>query len=108
MSVPTHPAAHPTVSPLRRILVEIHRGGSLDDVAARIGVAPDEAAAMVDYWVGRGVLTREAVSGGCPPAGCGGCALRSSCAAPGLTGASPGLTGRPLLHTIRPADPPRE
>ncbi|MBC9718726.1 hypothetical protein H9Y04_39990 [Streptomyces sp. TRM66268-LWL] len=102
-----------TVSPLRRILVEIHRGGSLEDVAARIGVAPDEAAAMVDYWVGRGVLTREAVSGGCPPAGCGGCTLRASCTSPGLTrkpsgppGTSPGLTGRPLLHTIRPADAP--
>ncbi|SDK23082.1 hypothetical protein SAMN05421806_105401 [Streptomyces indicus] len=89
----------PAVGPLRRILVEVHRGGTLDAIADRVGVAPDEAAAMVDYWVGRGVLTREAVSGGCPPAGCGGCALRSSCT-------SQGRPGRPLLHTIRPAGKP--
>ncbi|MFE7608375.1 FeoC-like transcriptional regulator [Streptomyces celluloflavus] len=91
------------VSPLRRVLVEMRRargGARLEDIAARVGVGPDEVASMVEYWVGRGLLTREAVSGGCPESGCGGCAGWTSC------GARDGRAGGTLLHTIRVVSPP--
>lgn len=89
------------VSPLRHVLQQILRAqGSLrlEEIAARAGVAPDEAASMVEFWIGRGALTREEVNGGCPPTGCGGCALARSCAAARTGAASP-----PLLRIVRPA-----
>ncbi|MER5885353.1 FeoC-like transcriptional regulator [Streptomyces sp. NPDC001941] len=89
------------VSPLRHVLVAVRRArGSVrvEDIAAEAGVAPDEAASMIEYWVRRGVLTREEVNGGCPPAGCGGCPARTSCG-------TPALGGTPLLHTIRVTEP---
>ncbi|WP_411143935.1 FeoC-like transcriptional regulator [Streptomyces sp. x-80] len=91
------------MSPLRRVLVEMRRargGARLEDIAARVGVGPDEVASMVEYWVGRGLLTREAVSGGCPESGCGGCAGWTSC------GARDGRAGGTVLHTIRAVSPP--
>ncbi|MFC5720869.1 FeoC-like transcriptional regulator [Streptomyces gamaensis] len=94
-----------SVSPLRHILrlVQETRGSlRLEELAERAGVAPDEAASMVDYWVARGVLTREEVGGGCPAAGCGGCALKTSCAPSGRAGGG-GIA--PVLYAIRPARP---
>ncbi|GHF34395.1 hypothetical protein GCM10010359_41070 [Streptomyces morookaense] len=88
------------VSPLRHVLQQILRaqgGLRLEEIAERAGIAPDEAASMVDYWIGRGLLTREAVDGGCPTAGCGGCALARSCAS-----ARTGAVTPPLLHIVRP------
>lgn len=93
--------------PLRRMLDEIRAGAregrplDVPGLAARLGVAPDEAASMLDFWVARGVLAREDVTGGCPAAGCGGCALRRSCA-PASGGGT--RTAGPILRTIRLRD----
>ncbi|MFF4737042.1 FeoC-like transcriptional regulator [Streptomyces sp. NPDC001262] len=91
------------VSPLRHVLQQIlqAQGGlRLEEIAARAGVAPDEAASMVEFWIGRGVLTREAVNGGCAPAGCGGCALATACS---TARRAEGGTAPSALHVIRPA-----
>lgn len=96
-----------SVGPLRQVLVRIRRardGVRLDRITAEIGVTPDEVASMVDYWVRRGLLTREEVSSGCPPSGCGGCAAATNCAGSRLGGAPRG----PVLHTIRPLSPPSD
>ncbi|MFE0107041.1 FeoC-like transcriptional regulator [Streptomyces sp. NPDC059009] len=97
------PASGPPPSPLRQVLAEVRATqGSVRpaDIAARVGVDPDEAEAMIDFWVRRGELTREEVSGGCPPAGCGGCALVQAC---GGGGPAARAAHRPLLLTVRPA-----
>ncbi|MGH4028999.1 FeoC-like transcriptional regulator [Actinomycetota bacterium Odt1-20B] len=89
----------PAPGPLRQVLAEVRAArGSVRpaDIAARVGLAPDEAEAMIDFWVRRGELTREEVGGGCPPAGCGGCALVQACGGPALA------ARRPLLLTVRP------
>lgn len=96
------------MSPLRQLLAEVRdaRGGvRLDDIARRVGVARDEAAALVDYWVARGELAREEVAGGCPPAGCGGCALARACGVARAGG--PASRPEPLLFTIRAVRPPQ-
>lgn len=90
------------VSPLRHVLQQILQAqGSLrlEEIAARAGVAPDEAASMVEFWIGRGVLTREDVNGGCPTAGCGGCTLMAACSTARRTGDG---TTPSSLHIIRP------
>ncbi|WP_157390814.1 FeoC-like transcriptional regulator [Nocardia terrae] len=89
----------PAPSPLRRVLAEItaSRGDfSLDQVARSVGVSTDEVRAMVDYWARKGRLSVERIDSGCPPAGCGGCAIRSSCSTTAAKG--PGL----LAITPRP------
>lgn len=96
------------VSPLRQVLHQIlrARGGlRLEEIAAGAGVAPDEAAAMVDYWVARGVLAREEVNGGCPSTGCGSCASAVACTGTRRSGAA---VASPLLHIVRPADRPTD
>ncbi|MGW1076288.1 FeoC-like transcriptional regulator [Streptomyces sp. NPDC002537] len=93
------------MSPLRQVLAAVREANGsvrLDDIARRLGLAPDEVASMVDYWVHRGELTREEVGGGCPSGGCGGCASVSSCG----TGTSLRKRKGPLLLTIRPARRP--
>ncbi|MER7504341.1 FeoC-like transcriptional regulator [Nonomuraea pusilla] len=68
---------------LRQVLAEIvaARGTAhLGEIARRAGITRDEAEAIVDYWVERGRLSRDRL-GGCPPRGCGGCALADGCSA---------------------------
>jgi hypothetical protein len=68
------------MSPLRRVLVAVREGRahSLDDLAREAGVSPEEAAAMLDYWVARGRLTREEIAPGCSAASCGTCPVAAS------------------------------
>jgi hypothetical protein len=85
------------MSPLRRVLAAVREGRarSLDDLAREAGVSPEETAAMLDYWVARGLLTREEIAPGCPAAGCGSCPVTAS-------GCATRPRNAPALVTITP------
>jgi hypothetical protein len=89
------------MSPLRQVLAAVLEGRarSLDDLAREAEVSPEEASAMLDYWVARGRLAREEITSGCPASGCGSCPVAAGCAA------GPRRAG-PALVTIG-ADPRR-
>lgn len=95
------------MSPLRRVLAAVVEGRarSLDDIAREAEVSPDEASAMLDYWVARGRLTREEITPGCPASGCGSCPIAAGCSA-GPKSGGPALVAigvRPRRN--RPATP---
>ncbi|KNE82041.1 MULTISPECIES: FeoC-like transcriptional regulator [Streptomyces] len=87
------------MSPLRRVLTAVTEGRArtLDDVAREAGVSRDEASAMLDYWVSRGRLTREEITPGCPPRGCGSCPMASGC-----TTRTPGSAPALITIGVRP------
>lgn len=81
--------------PLTRVLAAFADGaGTLRDVAAVTGLAPDVVAASVDHLVRLGRLRAEEVSAGCPTGGCGTCPVAAAgCAsASGRRGALTALT----------------
>lgn len=91
-------SARPT-SPLRQVLNEVREGTatSLTQIAERVGVSRDEAAAMVDHWVRKGRLTVDDLGAACPSGGCGSCSSGHG-DQPGCGAASP--ADRPTLLAI--------
>jgi hypothetical protein len=89
----------PASSPLRAVLAEVSggRAASLAEVARRVGVSRDEAAAMVEYWVRKGRLTADDLGAACPSGGCGSCSSGHG-DRPGCGASSP--ADRPVLLAI--------
>ena len=95
------------MSALRQVLTEVSTGGgTLAQVAARVGVSSDEASAMVDYWVRKGRLTVDDLGNACPSGGCGSCGSGTPDGDAGCGSAGP--SDRPVLLAIsvRPPDRP--
>ncbi len=76
------------MSALRAVLAAVSSAPAstgLAEIARRLDLSVDEVGAMVDYWVRRGRLVVEPLTG-CGPAACAGCRLRGPrCPAPEAT-----------------------
>ncbi|MEI2643927.1 MAG: hypothetical protein U0R28_03840 [Candidatus Nanopelagicales bacterium] len=74
--------------PLRSVLAAVD-GGALTvlEIRCQTGLSDEMVRSALEQLQRMGMLTAEQVAVGCPPAGCGGCAVTSSCQ-PGLIGLS--------------------
>jgi hypothetical protein len=75
-------------STLSDVLAAFRAGAaSTADLAAATGLDRDLVAVALDQLVGLGLVTRSAVSSGCPEGGCGGCPAPTGqgCATPGTS-----------------------
>lgn len=65
---------------LRAVLDAIDDGAlTVVEVAASSGLSRDVVRAALDTLQATGRLSAESLSGGCPPAGCGSCAVADDC-----------------------------
>lgn len=72
-------------SPLRSVLAAMDGGArSRAELVRATGLRTDVVAAALDHLVRTGHLEATAIGSGCPSSGCGSCALRAGCGAPGI------------------------
>lgn len=78
--------------PLSIVLAQVDAGiSSVAEMSRRTGVAPDLLRAAMDHLVRTGRITTRSLALGCPPQGCGGCAV---------TGCGSSGTGRTSLTLL--------
>ena len=91
--------------PLTLVLAEVAAGTStLAEMARNSGLAESVVRAAVDHLVRSGRLEARELAIGCPPAGCGGCALAAADKTPGCApgaGAAPSRAGVVTLSLAR-------
>lgn len=69
--------------PLSIVLTQVEAGiSSIAEMSRRTGLAPDVLRAAMDHLVRTGRITTRSLALGCPPQGCGGCAV-TGCASSG-------------------------
>lgn len=69
--------------PLTSVLEQVEAGTpTLVEIARRTGLSEEVARAAVDHLLRSGRLAADQVPIGCPPGGCGGCAVAASCSQP--------------------------
>ncbi|MGB7962518.1 MAG: FeoC-like transcriptional regulator [Propionicimonas sp.] len=69
--------------PLSIVLNQVEAGiSSIAEMSRRTGLSPDVLRAAMDHLVRTGRVTTQALALGCPPQGCGGCAVKG-CASSG-------------------------
>lgn len=80
--------------PLSLVLAEIEAGTStLAEMARHSGLGEDVVRAAVDHLIRAGRVQSQELAIGCPPSGCGGCAMAAPDKTPGC-GASAATPGR--------------
>jgi hypothetical protein len=82
----------------RSTLVEMARHSGLDEAVVR---------GAVDHLVRSGRLESRELAIGCPPSGCGGCAMASPDKTPGCGASAPSAGRRPALVTLSLTPRPR-
>lgn len=65
-----------STGPLRAVLAEVDGGAlTLTEIAGRTGLSMDMVRTSLEQLVRMGLLSTEAMTAACPPAGCGSCAV---------------------------------
>ena len=91
--------------PLSRVLAEVEAGTpTLAQMARNLTLDEDVVRAAVDHLVRAGRIESRELSLGCPPSGCGSCAVASTgggCGHPEVVaGRRPGLVMLSLTHRV--------
>nr|WP_300143490.1 FeoC-like transcriptional regulator [Propionicimonas sp.] len=87
--------------PLSLVLAEIESGTStLAEMARHSGLDETVVRAAVDHLVRSGRLEARELAIGCPPSGCGGCAMAADDKTPGCGASAPAAGRRPALVTL--------